>query len=81
MTVDDIIKCKKLEYELNVLIEKYYDEYLKNPYEEYSDWKWSSEDLNEIIIIYGFWNYCDEWDYGEYYVKFEELINFKPENH
>lgn len=78
MTVDDIIKCKNLEDKLNILIEEYYNEYLKNPYEEYSDWKWSPGDSHEIIIIYWFWNYHDdEWDYGEYYVKFEELINFK----
>ena len=33
-----------------VLIEYGFGFYLKNPYEEYCDWKWSSEDPNEIII-------------------------------
>ena len=80
MTQEDILKCKELECELNVLVEKYYNEYLENPGEEFSDWKWSSENPNEIIIIYSFWNMYDDWDVDEYYVTFEELSNFKPNN-
>ena len=80
MTVNDIIKCKKLESELNVLIEKYYNEYLKNPYEEYVRWEWADEQ-NTICIVYTYLNYWDEWDTDYYHVTFEELVNFKPENH
>lgn len=78
MTQEEILKCKELMHELNTLVEKYYNEYLKNPYEEYCDWKWSSEDPNEIIITYSFLNYLDEHDCDEYEVTFEELSNFKP---
>lgn len=78
MTQEEIRKCKELEYKLNVLVEKYYNEYLKNPYEEYCDWKWSSEDPNEIIITYSFLNYHDEWDCSDAYITIEELSNFKP---
>lgn len=81
MTQEEIIKCKELECKFNALVEKYYNEYLKNPYEEYSDWKWSTENSNEIIVIYTFLNYYDEWDYGKYHITFEELSNFKPNNY
>ena len=81
MTQEDIFKYKELEYKLNTLVEKYYNEYLKNPHEEFRCWKWSSEYPNEIIIVYGFWNYHDEWDYDEYSVTVEELSNFKPNNY
>jgi hypothetical protein len=81
MTQEDIIKYKEIEYELNTLINNYYDEYLKQPYEDYIDWKWSSENPNEIIIIYGFQNYNFERDYDEYPVQFKELVNFKPNNY
>ena len=80
MTQEDILKCKELECELNVLVEKYYNEYLEHPGEEFDDWKWSPENPNEIIIIYSFWNMYDDWDVDEYYVTFEELSNFKPNN-
>ena len=81
MTQEDIIKYKEIEHELNTLINNYYNEYLKQPHEDYIDWKWSSENLNEIIIIYGFQNYNFERDYDEYPVQFEELVNFKPNNY
>lgn len=81
MTQDEILKCKELMHEFNVLVEKYYNEYLKNLDETYSDWKWSSENPDAIIIVYGFWNYYDEWDYNESYVTIEELSNFKPNNY
>ena len=81
MTQEDILKCKELEYKLNVLIEKYYNEYLKNPHEEFSNWRWSLENPNEIIIIYNFLNRYDEWDYNETYVTIEELSNFKPNDY
>lgn len=77
MTQEEILKCKELVHELNALVKTYYNECLKNPDEEYSDWKWSSENPNEIIIVYGFWNYYDEWDYNETYITFEELSKFK----
>ena len=73
MTQEEIRKCKELMHELNALVKTYYNEYLKDPDEEYRDWRWSSEDPNEIIIVYGFWNYYDEWDYNESYVTIEEL--------
>lgn len=78
MTQEEIRKCKELMHELNALIEKYYNEYLKNPNERYCNWEWSSKDPNEIIIVYGFWNYNDEWDYDGYHITIEELSNFKP---
>lgn len=81
MTQEEIRKCKELMHELNALVKTYYNEYLKNLDEEYSDWKWSSENPNEIIIVYGFWNYYDEWDYNESYVTIEELSNFKPNDY
>lgn len=81
MTQYEILKCKELMHELNALVEKYYNEYLKNPYEEYCDWKWSSENSNEIIIVYNFWNYNDEWDYNGFRITIEELSNFKPNNY
>ena len=80
MTVDDIIKCKELGSELNVLIEEYYNEYLKNPYEEYVRWEWTDEP-NTICIVYTYLTYLDEWDTDYYHVTFEELINFKPQNY
>ena len=70
-----------LAMKIKDVIEKYYDEYLKNPHEEFSDWRWSSENPNEIIIIYNFLNMYDEWDYDEYHVTIEELSNFKPNNY
>ncbi len=81
MTQEEILKYKELECKFNALVEKYYNEYLKNPYEEYSDWRWSSENPNEIIVIYGFWNYHDEWDCGNTYITIEELSNFKPNDY
>lgn len=81
MTQEEIRKCKELMHELDTLVEKYYNEYLTDPYEEYCDWKWSSEDPNEIIITYSFLNYNDEWDHDEYHVTIEELSNFKPNNY
>lgn len=81
MTQEEIRKCKELTHELNASVENYYNEYLKNPDETYSDWKWSSENPDEIIIVYGFWNYYDEWDYNESYVTIEELSNFKPNDY
>lgn len=81
MTQEDIIKCKEIEHELDILINKYYDKYLKQYDDEYIDWEWSSENSNEIIIRYGFLNYNFERDYDEYPVQFEELINFKPNNY
>lgn len=75
MEISDIIRCREIQGELDALVERYFDS-LQNYGEEYSDWKWSPEDSYEIIITYGFWNYHDEWDYGEYHVKFDELINF-----
>jgi hypothetical protein len=80
MTQEEIRKCKELVHELNALVKTYYNECLKYPDEEYSDWKWSSKNPNEIIIVYGFWNYYDEWDYNKTYITFEELSNFKPNN-
>lgn len=81
MTQENILKCKELQKQLNELIEKYYNEYLKNPHEEFSDWRWSSENPNEIIIINNFLNMYDEWDCDEYYVTIEELSNFKPNDY
>lgn len=81
MTQNEILKYKELEYKLNTLIEKYYDEYLNNPYEVYIDWRWSSENSNEIVIVYGFQNYLDERDYDEYHITIEELSNFKPNDY
>jgi hypothetical protein len=81
MTQEEIRKCKELVHELNVLVEKYYNEYLKNPYEEFSDWRWSLENSNEIVIIYSFWNMYDEHDCDEYHVTIEELFNFKPNDY
>jgi hypothetical protein len=40
MTQEEICKCKELVHELNALVKKYYNEYLKNPCEEYYDWRW-----------------------------------------
>lgn len=77
MTQEEIRKCKELMHELNALVKKYYNKCLKNPDEEYSDWRWSSEDPNKIIITYSFLNYLDEYDCDEYEVTFEELSNFK----
>ena len=60
------------------MVEKYYNVYLKNPCEKFSDWRWSPENPNEIIIIYNFLNRYDEWEEDETYVTIEELSNFKP---
>lgn len=81
MTQEEILKYKELDCKFNTLVKKYYNEYLKNPYEEYSDWRWSTENSNEIIVIYGFWNYHDEWDCDEYHITIEELSNFKPNDY
>jgi hypothetical protein len=43
--------------------------------ETYHGWRWSHLP-NTITILYGFWNYHDEWDQDEYHVTFDELINF-----
>ena len=69
--------CARLPYGVKVKL----GEYLKNPYEEYCDWKWSSEDPNEIIITYSFLNYHDERDCSDAYITIEELSNFKPNNY
>lgn len=81
MTQENILKCKELERELNILVEKYYNEYLKDPFEEFYNWKWSQENPNEIIIVYSFLNRDDEWEEDEYHVTIEELSNFKPNNY
>lgn len=78
MTQEEIRKCKELVHELNALVEKYYNEYLKNPNERYCNWEWSSDESNEIIIVYLFLDYNDVWDYDKTYITFEELSNFKP---
>lgn len=74
MEISDIIKYRELQEELNELVERYFDS-LQNYGETYLDWHWSSEP-NTITIVYGFWNYHDEWDQDEYHVTFDELINF-----
>lgn len=81
MTQENILKCKELQNQLGELIKKYYNEYLKNLCEEFSGWRWSSENSNEIIIIYRYLNYFDDWDEDETYVTVEELSNFKPNDY
>lgn len=74
MEISDIIRCKEVHGELDELVERYFDS-LQNYGETYLDWRWSSEP-DTITIVYGFWNYHDEWDNGEHYVTFEQLVNF-----
>ena len=74
MEISDIIKCKEIQAELDELVMRYFDS-LNNYGETYHGWRWSPEP-NTITILYGFWNYHDEWDQDEHYVTFEELINF-----
>lgn len=81
MTQEEILKCKELMHELGALVKTYYNKYLKNPDEEYSNWRWSTENPNEIIVIYSFWNYRDKRDYDESYVTIEELSNFKSNDY
>lgn len=83
MTQEDIIKCKELQKQLSELIEKYYEEYYADSYQKYEGWHWV-ENSNKIIISYSFWDMwdiCDERNYDEYEVTFEELSNFKPNNY
>ena len=81
MTQEEIHKYIELACKFNRLVENYYNEYLKNPYEEFSDWRWSPENSNEIIIICNFLNHYDEWEEDETYVTIEELSNFKPNDY
>ena len=75
-----IIKCKELQKQLSELIEKYYEEYYADSYQKYEGWRFV-ENSNKIIISYSFWDICDERNYDEYEVTFEELSNFKPNNY
>lgn len=53
---------------------------IKNWFSNYREKRRRKQTL-EIIIVYGFWNYYDEWDYNETYVTIEELSNFKPNDY
>lgn len=39
MTLEEIHKYIELACKFNTLVEKYYNEYLKNPFEEFYDWR------------------------------------------
>lgn len=74
MEISDIIRCKEVHEELDELAMRYFDN-MHNYGETYHGWRWSHLP-NTITILYGFWNYHDEWDQDEYHITFDELINF-----
>lgn len=74
MNKEDIIKARYVYNMLNVVCKRYFES-VKNEWEEYNSWEYSTVH-DYIIITYSFIDYHDELEFETVIVYYDELIKF-----
>jgi hypothetical protein len=75
LTIEKILECKKVKEFLDDVCEKYFKTHAYE-WEIYSDWKFSDDHPEHIVISYAYFDWRGEYEAGEQTVHIKTLIEF-----
>ncbi len=75
LTIDKIQECKQVMEFLDDVCSQYFDAH-KADWEIYSDWKFSDDHLEYIVISYAYFDWIGKYEGGEQLVPIDTLIKF-----
>ena len=75
LTIEKILECKKVKEFLDEVCSRYFESHAYE-WEIYSDWKFSDDQPEHIIISYAYFDWRGEYEGGEQSVPIETLIEF-----
>ena len=73
--IQDFTILRSLQDRIDCVIKAYFEDKLKNPYEDYCGWDWDEDD-GWIKIDYGYQTRSGDYDIGERYAKLDEIVEF-----
>ena len=75
LTIEKIQECKKVKEFLDDVCQRYFEDHAYE-WEIYSDWKFSDDRPEYIVISYAYFDWRGEYEGGEQTVHIKTLIEF-----